>query len=104
MSLVGAGQVAVDVLLLPVAAAFGLRIWAHGAGLRGLLTGKTDGKKTTPERVQLLLVTLVIAGQYLVQVIVAQGNSVPAVGPLRLWVFGLSCAVYAAGNAVRTFG
>jgi len=95
---------AVDVLLLLAVAGFALRIWAHGAGLRGLLAGKTDGTKITPERVQLFLVTLVIAGQYLAQVIVAQGNSVPAVGPLRLWVFGLSCAVYAAGNAVRTFG
>jgi hypothetical protein len=103
MSLAGAGKLFVDALLLPVVAGFGLRIWAHGAGLRGLLTGKTDGTRITPERVQLLLVTLVIAGQYLVQVIVAQGNNVPTVGPLRLWVFGLSCAVYAAGNAVRTF-
>jgi hypothetical protein len=104
MNLPGAGQLAVDVLLLPVAAGFGLRLWARGAGLRGLLAGKTDGTKVIPERVQLLLVTLVIAGQYLVQVIVAQGNSVPPVGPLRLWIFGLSCAVYASGNALRTYG
>jgi hypothetical protein len=77
------------------------RIW--GTGLSGLLSSKAGERRITVERAQLLVVTLLIAGRYVMSMIFARGESVPPLGTVWLVLFGASCGVYLAMKAVRTF-
>jgi hypothetical protein len=93
-----------EAVALVIAFLLATRIVAGGKALRGLLASKTTAARITPERVQLLAVTLLLAGWYLFRVLAARGNSIPPISNLCIWAFGISSAIYAAGNAVRTFG
>jgi hypothetical protein len=103
MTLSDAARTIADAVALGIAALLTVRITAKGRALRSLLASKTTPARITPERVQLLLVTLLLAGWYLLQVLAARGSSIPPVNSLCIWAFGISSTLYAVGNALRTF-
>jgi hypothetical protein len=72
--------------------------------LRGLLASKVDAARVTPERVQLLVLTLAVSGWYLAKVVAGHGEAVPGLGTGWLWAYAASCSVYAAGKALRGSG
>jgi hypothetical protein len=92
-----------DAIALGIAVLFVVRIAAKGKTFRGMIAGRTSLARVAPERVQLLLVTLLLAGWYLFQVLAARGSSIPPVSNLVVCFFGFSCTVYVVGDAVRTF-
>jgi hypothetical protein len=102
MTLSDAARGIAYVVALAVAVLFIVRIAATGRNLRSLLASKTTPARITPERIQLLVVTLLLAGWYLFRVLATRG-SIPPLNNLCIWAFGISCTLYAVGNALRTF-
>ena len=70
---------------------------------RNLLNQKGGARGPSPERIQLLLATLLLSLRYLSSLASAPADSLPPVSPEWLSVFGGSSAIYAAGKAINTF-
>jgi hypothetical protein len=100
MTLSDAARSIADALVFLLAAALIVRVTAGGKALRGLLTGKD---RATPERMQLLLVAVLLAGWYFFRVLAARGSVIPPLNSFCIWAFAISCTIYAVGKAVRTF-
>ncbi|WP_212733100.1 hypothetical protein [Terriglobus roseus] len=66
----------------------------------GLLSDRLNGS-TSPERVQLLIATLAIAGHYLRDAIHGNGTTLPSVNITSLLLFGGSSGIYAAVKYAR---
>ena len=79
-----------------------LRRTINSSGLLSERLGAAKGK-LSPTRIQLLLVTLVVAAVYLGRVVSASGRTLPAISSGWLALFGASNAIYLAVKAVRTW-
>ena len=88
--------------VLPLAALVAFRMLTGQINLRGLLRRKDDKSKVSPERIQLLLVTLALSGRYLSEALQSNGNSLPDVQPQMLYAFGASSTLYASVKAWTT--
>ena len=88
--------------VLPLAAMLAFRMLTGQISLRGLLRRKDDQSKVSPERIQLLLVTLALSGSYLGDALRSSGNSLPDVSPQMLYAFGASSTLYASVKAWTT--
>ena len=71
--------------------------------LRNLLCRKSGSKDPSPERIQLLLATILLSVRYLSSLAHAPANSLPDISPEWLYVMGGSSTIYAAGKAITTF-
>jgi len=71
--------------------------------LEGLLARKTGGEGASPERVQLLLVTLALSAKYISEVVHSTSGAMPDVSRQWLIVFGASSGTYASVKAITTF-
>jgi hypothetical protein len=92
-----------DAIALGIAVLLVVRIAARGKAFRGMIAGRTSPTRVAPERVQLLLVTLILAGWYLFQILAVRGSSIPPMSNLVVCFFGFSCTVHIVGDVVRTF-
>jgi hypothetical protein len=71
--------------------------------MRGLLAAKDRSTNVSPERVQLLVLTLSVGFAYINQVSAGDGATLPDIPNNWLYVLGGSSSVYAAGKLWRTF-
>ena len=79
------------------------RMLTRRINLRGLFLRKDGSKSVSPERVQLLLATMVISANYLSLVAHASGNRMPDVSPQWLYLMGGSSGIYVVGKALTLF-
>ncbi len=89
--------------LLLLASTLAFQMLTRRINLSGLLSRKGQSTATSPERIQLLLATILVSARYLSDLVHAPVNSLPNISPEWLYVLGGSSAVYAAGKAVTTF-
>lgn len=80
-----------------------LRIFTGSINLRGLLGAKDGSGNVSPERVQLLALTIAAGLAYINQVANSHGSTLPDVSSNWLYVYGGSTSLYAAGKFWRTF-
>ena len=80
-----------------------LQLFTGRINLRGLLGAKDGKTSVTPERVQLLLLTMSASAAYIHQVSTSSGAGLPDVPNQWLYLFGGSSSVYAAGKVWRSF-
>jgi len=71
--------------------------------IRNLLCQKGASKAPSPERIQLLLATILLSFRYLSSLSHAPPDSLPPVSSDWLYVFGGSSTIYAVGKAINTF-
>lgn len=80
-----------------------LQMLTGGINLRGLLGAKDGSANVSPERVQLLALTITAGLAYINQVANAHGTSLPDVNSNWLYLYGGSTSLYAAAKFWRTF-
>jgi hypothetical protein len=68
----------------------------------GLMYGRRRDRSTyfSPERVQLLVLTIAAAGQYLFSVLTRKGCALPDAPPQLVALLGASHSIYLAGKAL----
>ena len=71
--------------------------------MQGLLGAKDGLTNVSPERVQLLVLTISAGIAYISQISNSNGTTLPDVPNTWLYLFGGSSSVYAAGKLWRTF-
>jgi hypothetical protein len=74
----------------------GWKLLTGRINLRGLLAGKSRPSQISPERVQLLVSTIVLALQYARGMGVASADTLPKVGPGSLYLLAASGVIYTA--------
>jgi hypothetical protein len=80
------------------------RLLTRQINMSGLLLRKNGSGSPSPERVQLLLATLVVSGKYLSEVFQSSNTGkLPDIDPQWLYALGGSSAVYVLGKALTTF-
>ena len=79
-----------------LAATLAYRLLTRTINLAGLLTDGIYPGRVSPERVQLLVATLVVSGQYAGAVLHSQNGIMPNVGRRPLVAFGVSGGIYGA--------
>ncbi len=88
--------------LILLAAILAFKILTRRIRLSGLLARKQDGGQISPERLQLLLVTMAMGAKYLSSVLHASNGAMPDVSPDWLYVVGGSSGIYASVKAITT--
>jgi hypothetical protein len=83
------------VFLGSLAALLCYRLLTRQITLDGLISSSLSSDQVSPERVQLLLATLLIAARYLNEVWHSTGNVMPDVSKSSLTVIGASSGIYA---------
>ena len=78
------------------------RLLTGRINLRGLFSRKGSSNSVSPERIQLLLATLVMSADYLTSVAHATGSAMPDVTPQWLYLMGGSSGIYVVGKALTT--
>lgn len=93
------------VFVLALSALMVWRMLTREISLSGLLgDGTGDGTghgQVSPERVQLLVMTIAVSFKVLGSALHGSGSSLPEVSPLTLGMFGASSGVYAAVKALK---
>lgn len=74
-----------------------------GINMRGLLMDKTPTGQVSPERVQLLISTFVLAIEYVRKAGAMEGTSFPQIEPGWLYLFGGSSLIYSMRKAVERY-
>ena len=78
-----------------------IKILTASINLRGLLAAKDSSTNVSPERVQLLVLTLAASIGYINQAARVQGARLPDVGSSWLYIYGGSSTIYAAAKLWR---
>ena len=71
--------------------------------LAGLITHKDGSDRVSPERIQLLLMTIAASATYFSQVAASTSGKMPDVSAQWLYLFGGSSGIYVAGKAWVTY-
>ncbi len=102
-SVADATSFVIAAFLAALAAGVGIRLLTGGINTRGLFHGRRRGGRAyfSPERVQLLAVTLWTAANYVTDAL--RVHSLPDVPPATLALLGGSHAIYLGGKAVARF-
>ena len=79
------------------------KLLTGGIRTRNLLGRKAGTKGPSPERIQLLMATILLSLRYLSSLANAPPDALPPVSSQWLSVFGGSSAIYAVGKAINTF-
>lgn len=88
--------------LVLLAATVVYRLLVRKISLEHLLLRKTSNTAVSPERVQLLIATLALAGRYIGEVVHSTNGNLPDISPDWLYVFGSSSGIYASVKAFTT--
>jgi hypothetical protein len=89
--------------LVVMSAMLAYRMLTRRINLSGLLGDGTGRRAVTPERVQLLAVTVVVSVKCVVNVILNPSGALPGIEAGWLLLFGVSCVVYAVVKWLRAF-
>lgn len=80
------------------------RLLTRQINMSGLLLRKDGSGSPSPERVQLLVATLAVGGNYLSEVYRSPlSHKLPDIDPRWLYMMGGSSGVYVLGKALTTF-
>lgn len=71
---------------------------------KGLFLDKSGSGAVRPERVQLMISTIVIAGKYLADMFSTSNPTLPQIGSGWLYLFGGSTGLYVARKLYEKFG
>ena len=103
MPLAGILHLEVRIFLVLLGGIVAFQLLTGRISIRNLLRQKVGSKAPSPERIQLLMATILLSFRYLSSVAHASPDSLPPISPEWLYVFGGSSAIYAAGKAIKTF-
>ena len=91
-------------VLLGLAAVVGYRLITQQINVDGLLMDKTSGRAISPARIQMLMVTMGIAGYYLMMVLDAKNTSrLPDLPNETVMAFGASHSIFLLGKLYGRF-
>ena len=80
------------------------KILTRRINVAGLFSRKGGSGSTSPERIQLLMATIVMSAKYVTSVAQSKSSgALPDVDAQWLYVFGGSSAIYASGKALTFF-
>lgn len=71
--------------------------------VKGLFLDKSGSRAVRPERIQLLIATIVTAGKYLSDVFGSTGSALPHIDPTWLYLVSGSNGIYIARKAYEKF-
>lgn len=91
------------VFLVLLGGTVGYQLLTGRIRLRNLLRRKAGTRAPSPERIQLLLATVLLCLRYLNSLANAPPDSLPTISSEWLSVFGGSSAIYAVGKAINSF-
>jgi len=92
-----------EAFLAVLAAMLAYHMLTRRINLSRLLARKDGSNGISPERLQLLLMTLALAAQYVRDAVHATNGALPNVSPKWLAVFGGSSGIYASVKAFTTW-
>jgi len=92
----------IQTFLYLLAAIIAYRLLTGKIVVRGLFLRKGGSNAASPERIQLLMTTLLVSANYLDSVARNTTNNMPDVDPKTLYVMGGSSGIYLAGKALTT--
>jgi hypothetical protein len=89
--------------LYALAAVVVYQMLTGGINLSGMLSSKDGSGQTSPERIQLLLATLVTSATYLTEVAKNTSGTLPDISNNFLYLMGGSSGIYALRKAWKTW-
>jgi hypothetical protein len=79
------------------------KMLTYKINMRGLLADKSQPSHISPERVQLLISTFVLAIQYVRESTASQDDSLPMISAGWLYLFGGSSLIYSVRKGVEKY-
>lgn len=104
MSLVRVLGLEAVALVYAMAALVAYRLLTSQINIRGLLLDKSGSGLVRPERVQLMITTIAVAGKFLVDAFTSKTPALPTVDSNWLYVLGGSSGIYVVRKTYERIG